>query len=260
MLRLNENRIITHTSCNCPAGAGLMCKHICAVAYFINNDDGFSKTNLPQQWGKPSKSGQKKIQKRNQLEFGFTVELNQINLSTILYAQKLNIITLNLNIFLLDLKAHNFYYLYININDNKMMQVFNSTINQSNDLWKRERYFRKQGKINVTHGQQNEPIALEAFKQIYNKDVLNCGLIVDVKRLWLRASPDGLILNESGTIEKVLEIKCPISCKDKLIVDSNKNTNVKYLECDKTTGKLHLKILIPGKPLSARTSSPGSKD
>jgi len=48
-------------------------------------------------------------------------------------------------------------------------------------------------------------------------------------------------LNESGTIEKVLEIKCPISCKDKLIVDSNKNTNVKYLECDKTTGKLHLK-------------------
>ncbi|CAI6376340.1 unnamed protein product [Macrosiphum euphorbiae] len=148
-----------------------------------------------------------------------------------------------------------------------MMQVFNSTINQSNDLWKRERYFRlsasakahkiktyrnwsdkgllilcstllkenklgKQGKINVTYGQQNEPIALEVFKQMYNKDVLNCGLIVDVKRPWLCASPDGLILNESGTIEKVLEIKCPISCKKKPIVDSNKNINVKYLEWD----------------------------
>lgn len=203
----------------------------------------------------------------NQLEFDFTVELNQIHLSTILYAQKLNMITLNLNMFPLDLKVHNFYYLYINIDDSKMMQVFNSTINQSNDLWKRERYFRlsasakahkiktyrnwsdkgllilcstllkenklgKQGKINVTYGQQNEPIALEVFKQMYNKDVLNCGLIVDVKRPWLCASPDGLILNESGTIEKVLEIKCPISCKKKPIVDSNKNINVKYLEWD----------------------------
>lgn len=39
----------------------------------------------------------------------------------------------------------------------------------------------KQCKINVTNGQQNESIALEAFKQIYIKGVLNCGLIVDVK-------------------------------------------------------------------------------
>lgn len=106
----------------------------------------------------------------------------------------------------------------------------------------KENKLGKQSKINVTYGQQNEPIALVAFKQIYNKDVVKCGLIVDVKRPWLCASPDGLILNESGTIEKVLEIKCLISCKDKPIVDSNKNINVKYLEWDKTTGKLTLRI------------------
>jgi len=191
--------INSFTSCNCPAGAGSMCKHICAIAYFINNEDGFSKINLPQQWSKPSKSGQEKykkdktikylfpnkwlksekielniavdhqtlIEKRNilgihcslstvlkekclsatereckkcisfiidQLEFDFTVELNQIHLFTILYAQKLNMTSLNLNIFPLDLKVHNFYYLYIKIDDSKMIQVFNSTISQSNDL------------------------------------------------------------------------------------------------------------------------------
>lgn len=126
----------------------------------------------------------------DQLEFDFTVELNQIHSSTILYAQKLNMTSLNLNIFLSDLKVHNFYYLYIKIDDSEMIQVFNSTISQSNDLWKRERYYRlfcdllhlliktyrnwsdeglsilcntllkenklgKQGKINVTYGQQN---------------------------------------------------------------------------------------------------------
>jgi len=45
-----------------------MCKHICAVAYFINNEDGFSKTYLPQQWGKPSKSGQEKYKKGKTIE------------------------------------------------------------------------------------------------------------------------------------------------------------------------------------------------
>jgi len=63
-----------------------------------------------------------------QLEFDFTVELNQIHLSTILYAQKLNMTSLNLNIIPLDLKVHNFYYLYIKIDNSKMIQVFNSTI------------------------------------------------------------------------------------------------------------------------------------
>jgi len=106
----------------------------------------------------------------------------------------------------------------------------------------KENKLGKQGKINVTYGQLDEPIALETFKQIYNKEVVKCGVIVDVKRPWLCTSPDGLILNESGTIENVLEIKCPISCKDKSIVYSNKNINVKYLEWDKRTRKLTLRI------------------
>jgi len=68
---LNENRILTHTSCNCPAGAGGMCKHICALAYFINNEDGFSKTNLPQQWGSPLSPAKKNIRKVKQLNSYF---------------------------------------------------------------------------------------------------------------------------------------------------------------------------------------------
>jgi len=54
---------VNHTSCDCPAGAGEKCKHICALIYYINNEQNTSKTDLPQQWGKPSKVGELKYKK-----------------------------------------------------------------------------------------------------------------------------------------------------------------------------------------------------
>lgn len=54
---------MNHTSCNCPAGTGGKCKHICALIYYINNEQNNSKTDLPQQWGKPSKGGELKYKK-----------------------------------------------------------------------------------------------------------------------------------------------------------------------------------------------------
>lgn len=41
--------------CQCPAGAGSKCKHIAALIIFVNSEEGTSKTDEPQQWGRPAK-------------------------------------------------------------------------------------------------------------------------------------------------------------------------------------------------------------
>lgn len=51
------------------------------------------------------------------------------------------------------------------------------------------------------------------------------------------ASPDGLVL-KNGNIERVLEIKCPITCKNKHIIE-NGVPNLKYLQF--VNGKPELK-------------------
>jgi len=51
---VDNNHEVKHTSCNCPAGAGVKCMHICAIIYCINDAEGQSKTDLPQKWGKLS--------------------------------------------------------------------------------------------------------------------------------------------------------------------------------------------------------------
>ncbi|KAL5237597.1 hypothetical protein ACI65C_005007 [Semiaphis heraclei] len=51
-LELDGSRNITHASCQCPAGVGSKCKHVAALIIFINNEEGVSKTNEPQIWGK----------------------------------------------------------------------------------------------------------------------------------------------------------------------------------------------------------------
>lgn len=48
------------------------------------------------------------------------------------------------------------------------------------------------------------------------------GLTIHLGYLWLCASPDALILSQSGNIDKILEIKYPISCKNGPIFDENK--------------------------------------
>ncbi|KAF0753173.1 SWIM-type domain-containing protein [Aphis craccivora] len=47
----------------CPAGASLKCKHIGLLIYYVNNEESITKTNLEQEWGKPSKSWEAKYKK-----------------------------------------------------------------------------------------------------------------------------------------------------------------------------------------------------
>jgi len=91
--------------------------------------------------------------------------------------------------------------------------------------------------INVKYGNLNEPLAFEKYQELYDIIVLKSGLIIHHKTPWVCASPDGLVI-KNGKIKRILEIKCPIFCKNKQIIE-NAAPNLKYLEF--VNNKLELK-------------------
>lgn len=58
-------------------------------------------------------------------------------------------------------------------------------------------------------GRENESVAIEDFEQKSGLIVEKCGLFIDTCHKFLGATPDGLVGSDS-----ILEVKCPISCKD----------------------------------------------
>ena len=64
----------------------------------------------------------------------------------------------------------------------------------------------------TAHGQKYESVAVEEFERIAGQCASECGLFVDLVHPWLAASPDRLL-----TGNKILEVKCPYTSKDKPI-------------------------------------------
>lgn len=64
----------------------------------------------------------------------------------------------------------------------------------------------------IRHGQKYETEAIKKFELQRKTEVKTCGLFISVEYPFLGASPDGII-DESSCIE----VKCPFSCKNKLI-------------------------------------------
>jgi len=62
--------------CDFPAGISEKCKHIAALVYYINNEEALSKTDLPQQWGNPSKAGEDKYKKGKKISDLFPSKKN----------------------------------------------------------------------------------------------------------------------------------------------------------------------------------------
>lgn len=85
----------------------------------------------------------------------------------------------------------------------------------------------------VDYGIGMEDFASKMYSNIYNKNVLKCGLVIHQKQPWMCASPDGLVVH-NNKIQKLLEIKCPYTCKDTMLVDDeNGKLRVPYLQYDK---------------------------
>ncbi|XP_050062272.1 uncharacterized protein LOC126551923 [Aphis gossypii] len=187
----------------------------------------------------------------------------------VLHLQNSNIIFNSGYNFPLNCNENEYFFKNIMVNTNKITQIFNETKAQSeSNLWVKIRNDRisaslkahkiksckdlsiqnqnklaislltnknlgYQGKINVAYGKQFENIALDFYSKSFNTSVIKCGVIIHSKNTWLCASPDGIVV-EHGKLVKVLEVKCPISCKDKPIFNSVNNTlNVSYLKYEK---------------------------
>ena len=75
---------------------------------------------------------------------------------------------------------------------------------------------------NFKYGHQMEPLGVKKYEEVAKYKVFKSGIVVKLDKCFIAASPDGLVLDENGDII-VLEVKCPISCKDSKIV-------VEYLE------------------------------
>lgn len=193
--------------------------------------------------------------------------------SLISFNQKYNDINLNLfNMFPLKVNESNFYFKNINVDKNSCFNILIKTLNQADsNFWFENRKYRisasskahkikicknltpagqihlvntllktanlgKTGTRNVTYGKNTESIAIRTYEQIFNKVIIKSGLVINPIIPWLCASPDGLVL-KNGKINAVLEIKCPISCRNKNIIE-NGVPNLKYLLMDNNEIKL----------------------
>jgi len=84
------------------------------------------------------------------------------------------------------------------------------------------------GLTNVKYGTKNQKIALQKYIHLYKHEVISCGMVIHTLTPWQCASPDGIVLSNKKAF-KILEIKCPISCQNKPIVDETGNLNLSYL-------------------------------
>lgn len=177
--------------------------------------------------------------------------------------------------FPLNQTIHKIYFSDVVVTHEKIKMIFNETIGQSHsDQWKKHRSIRisatkchkiktcknlsEEGQthiakvisedlnlfgkaaVNTAYGLNTENVAFEVYCEMFNSVTIKCGFIIHAKYPWLCALPDGLVLSKEGDICKVLEIKCPISCKNKPIVDDETGVlNLKYLKYE--NGKIILK-------------------
>ena len=65
--------------------------------------------------------------------------------------------------------------------------------------------------VQLKHGRDNEIKARNAYIDHTNRNVRECGLVVNPSIPWLGASPDGLIFDQLTNSLGILEIKCPYS-------------------------------------------------
>lgn len=167
----------------------------------------------------------------------------------------------------------NFYNQHVNINRDQIFNLMYSTIEQANNsAWRLHRQTRlsassKAHQINtrrnrneelavrfvknkkiegkglkyVEYGMRMEDFAFQKYSFIHNTHVLKCGLVIHQKQPWICASPDGLVIHNSK-VNKLLEIKCPYTCKDTLLVDEDNGIlRVPYLQYDEEKTTINLK-------------------
>lgn len=101
------------------------------------------------------------------------------------------------------------------------------------DLAQRKRFSSKA----CAYGIKQEPIARKEYEVAHKCTVIRVGVLVCKVQPWLCCSPDGIVEDKSGI--RLLEIKAPLRCIDKPVIDESGNINLDYLTL--RAGKVELK-------------------
>jgi hypothetical protein len=91
-----------------------------------------------------------------------------------------------------------------------------------------------QGNLSTKYGVEHEDVAKEQLTNIFGVNIEPSGLMIDIEKFYLAASPDGLI-GDDGFVE----IKCPSSAKNVSPKEAIANNIIKY--CVLKNNNLHLK-------------------
>lgn len=140
-------------------------------------------------------------------------------------------------------KARQLYETKVSLSTSEIITICKTTVSQSrSDIWYRERKIRitasKGHKISggrmpttqlkyfnespnpglkaLAYGREMEPFAVEKFTEKNGLKLERVGLCIKPDQPWLTCSPDGLILEDNGSVS-LLKIKCPVSCEGKPI-------------------------------------------
>ena len=96
----------------------------------------------------------------------------------------------------------------------------------------------------IDYGKEMESVARQQYEREHGVSVERVGVIVCHKKPWLCASLDGIVYIESHP-NKIVEIKCPFSCKNLPIVDNVlKKCNVSYLQFENNNITLKSSAII----------------
>ncbi|CAI6368626.1 unnamed protein product [Macrosiphum euphorbiae] len=167
----------------------------------------------------------------------------------------------------------NFYKKYVNIDRDQILNLMFNTREQANiSAWRLHRQTRLsasskahqintrrnrneelaerfikdkkilgKGLIYVEYGIGMEDFASKKYSLVHNADVIKCGLVIHQKQPWICASPDGLVIHDNK-VKKLLEIKCPYTCKDTLLIDEDTGKlRVPYLSYNEELNTIVLK-------------------
>lgn len=86
----------------------------------------------------------------------------------------------------------------------------------------------------TTYGIKNEENGLKALELYLNKKIKKSGLIIDENNVYLAASPDGIVDEDT-----ICEIKCPYNAQNLKIKEAVEKNIIKFLEIN--NGKIQLK-------------------
>lgn len=91
----------------------------------------------------------------------------------------------------------------------------------------KERELFGQAAVNAENSLENRSKARNLYEEQHLDDAVSrCGLLIHPVQNWLCASPDGIVF---GDPNRVLEVKCPIACREKPVISRRGKINLNYI-------------------------------